>query len=216
MVKELAMYYESIGLTLSKTKSVLLANREDAEIEVTIKGEQVKFKAKKREEAIRILGWWVDIDGNTQKAQRIAVDAYKAKVSFVARRCAFMKDKAMVMNMAVNKALEYVASFVQIEGKYIQEMRKWAREKLAWQGRKKVIGAGWQIFAEKEMGGLGVKDPGLVCEEASINTFLRSALEKEGTVFSLSFSPFLVRWCNWCPCIATHFFQSFIVSDSLY
>src|SRR3954466_12202183 len=63
-------------------------------------------------------------------------------------------------------------------------MRKWAREKLAWQGRKKVIGAGWQIFAEKEMGGLGVKDPGLVCEEAGINTFLRSALEKEGTVCS--------------------------------
>src|SRR3954453_17878301 len=117
-------------------------------------------------------------------AQRIAVDAYKAKVSFVARRCAFMKDKVMVMNMAVNKALEYVATFVQLEGKYIQEMRKWAREKLAWQGRKKVIGAGGQIFAEKEMGGLGVKDPGLVCEEAGINTFLRSALEKEGTVCS--------------------------------
>ena len=95
-----------------------------------------------------------------------------------------MKDKAMVMNMAVNKALEYVASFVQIEGKYIQEMRKWTREKLAWQGRRKVIGAGWQIFAEKDMGGLGVKDPGLVCEQAIVNSFIRSALEKEDTVCS--------------------------------
>src|SRR4051794_33965276 len=95
-----------------------------------------------------------------------------------------MKDKAMVMNMAVNKALEYVASFVQIEGKYIQEMRKWAREKLAWQGRKKVIAAGWQVFAGKESGGLGIKDPGLVCEAAGISSFMRSALEKDGTVCS--------------------------------
>jgi len=56
MIKQLGKFYESIGLTLSKTKSVLLANREEAQIEIIIKGELVRFKAKKREETIRMVG----------------------------------------------------------------------------------------------------------------------------------------------------------------
>ena len=36
----------------------------------------------------------------------------------------------------------------------------------------------------QEYGRLGISDPGLVCEQAGINTFLRTVVEKEGTICS--------------------------------
>jgi ribonuclease HI len=127
-----------------------------------------------RTRAVKYLGIWLTGDLNWEKALKVAAISFKSKLTKIQNKKLPIGVKTKIINIIINKGLEYTLSVTALEGKPLRELEEAVNKAMKVAMKMNSTVQSEQMYADTDIDGLGVTHVKLVRDAGVIATAIRT------------------------------------------
>ena len=112
--------------------------------------------------AVKYLGIWLTGNLNWEKALKVAATSFQGKLTRIQNKKFPIEVKSKIINIIINKGLEYTLSVTAMEGKALRKLEEVVNKAMKVAMRVNSTVQSEQIYASEDDEGLGVDNVKLV------------------------------------------------------